>query len=937
MSLVAGADHGSAPVEGEMTELRRYVPHGALVAVILGVQLAGGLETFDRRVADARFSLVTREARSAVTVVMIDPRSLVELDVWPWPRGYHATVLENLLAAGATKVAFDVDFSSRSTADEDVLLERALEAAGGRAVLPVVGQPHEGGLPGGRMALTRPLPQFARHARLAAINVVPDSDGLTRRYPRGGQYFGQPVPSLAVTVLDGWQSDGAFQVDFGIDAASIPRLSYADVLADRFDREVVRGRAVLVGSTAVELGDQLSVPRYGTLPGALVQALAVESLAQDRDLGRTPPWLSVLLALGLGVLVVTVSELTSWRAALVLTAALVLGLLGASIVLQWVGRVLLDVAAPALTVVGVATLLLVQRVDRQAVGLLMMSRQVRESEHLMRHVVSHGFDAIVTLRDDGTVMTFNHVAQKMFDSTEQEAVGRNIADFIKLPHAETRARGPADARNHRALYETDGRSADGRRFPIELAVTWIVAEGARRRVMFLRDITERKAQQEALRYQATHDALTDLPNRNLLQERIEAALVAARRQSWQVAFLLLDLDRFKEINDSLGHHVGDLLLRKIARRLESTIRESDTIARLGGDEFAVLLPATGLEKARQLSRKLIQSLEEPFQVEGLSLQVETSVGITMYPEHGNASAVLVRRADVAMYVAKRERSGVAVYDPEQDFTSIRLLALTSDLRRAIQDGELKLHYQPKVSARTGLPAGVEALARWRHPEHGDIAPDEFIGLAEHSGLIRPLTRWVMDTALQQCAEWRRQGVDLSLSINLSARNLLDETLPKTLNDLLGATGLARGTLTLEITESVIMEDPVRAQEVLSEIHQLGVTISIDDFGTGYSSLGYLRNLPAEELKIDKSFVEEMDRRPEDWKIVRSTIELAHNLGLRVVAEGVQSRQVWDELKRLGCDIGQGYYFSRPLTAERVFEWYREREAQTVEATATEAG
>ena len=925
-----GAGH-----ERPVSHLRRYVPQGALIAVVIGMYLVGGLDPLDRRVTDARFSLVTREARSAVTVVTIDPRSLVELDVWPWPRGYHATVLEHLLAAGATKVAFDIDFSSRSTAEEDAEFEAALEAASGRAILPVFGQRHEGGLPGGRMAMTRPLPQFLRHARLAAINVVPDVDGLTRGYPRWGQYFGQPVPSLALAVLDGEQADGGFRIDFGIDVATIPRLSYVDVLAERFDPELIRGRAVVIGSTAVELGDQLSVPRYGTLSGSIVQALAVESLAQGRDLERTSPWMVVALALGLGVLVVKAAEMMSWRAALVLTGALVVTLLAGSLVLQLLGRLLLDVAAPVLTVAGVAALALVQRVDRQAVGLLTMSRQIRESEHLMRHVVAHSFDAIVTLREDGSVMTFNRVAQKMFGCTEEEAAGRRIAEFVKLPHAEARVRGPADPKTHRALYETDGRSADGRHFPIELAVTWIVAEGARRRVMFLRDITERKAQQEALRYQATHDALTDLPNRNLLQERIEEALVAARRQSWPVAFLLLDLDRFKEINDTLGHHVGDLLLRKIARRLESAIRESDTIARLGGDEFAVLLPATGLEKARQSARKLIQSLEEPFQVEGLTLQVETSVGITMFPDHGNAAPALVRRADVAMYVAKRARIGVAVYDPEQDFTSIRLLALTSDLRRAIQEGGLTLHYQPKISARTGLPAGVEALARWRHPEHGDIAPDEFVGLAEHSGLIRPLTRWVMETAIQQCAAWRRAGVELSLSINLSARNLLDESLPKTLHDLLSAANLPRGTLTLEITESVIMEDPTRAQEVLTELHDLGIVISIDDFGTGYSSLSYLRSLPAEELKIDRSFVQEMDRRPEDLKIVRSTIELAHNLGLRVVAEGVQSLKVWEELKRLGCDVGQGYYFSRPMPVARVAEWYQEREREAAEETVTE--
>jgi EAL domain-containing protein (putative c-di-GMP-specific phosphodiesterase class I) len=300
--------------------------------------------------------------------------------------------------------------------------------------------------------------------------------------------------------------------------------------------------------------------------------------------------------------------------------------------------------------------------------------------------------------------------------------------------------------------------------------------------------------------------------------------------------------------------------------------------------------------------------------------VETSVGITLYPEHGNAPASLIRRADVAMYAAKKERSGVMVYDPEQDFTSIRLLALTGDLRRAIHDNGLSMHVQPKISARDGSPIGVEALARWRHPAHGDIPPDEFIGLAEHSGLIQPLTEWVLETALRQCAAWRQEGLDLSMSVNLSARNLLDESLPSTVLSMLQSSEVPVNKLTLEITESVIMDDPHRALEVLTALNEIGVVISIDDFGTGYSSLGYLKKLPATEIKIDKSFVMEMDRNSDDQTIVHSTIELAHNLGLSVVAEGVSSRQTWDELKRLGCDFGQGYYFSRPLPSERLAQW-----------------
>jgi diguanylate cyclase (GGDEF)-like protein/PAS domain S-box-containing protein len=912
--------------------LERILPYAVIFAVVAVLYLAGGLEWIDRWAIDAKYRMTARDVEPRVVVVEIDSASLVDLGVRPGSPERHAMLVERLLGAGATRIALDVAVDLPAAREVESSDERILRAAGDRLVFPAsLGRIGQRGSAGDGFSVGS-LP-WARGAR-SAVRIYPtDGDGRVRRYPMTGSFLGQTLPSMAHALSDRRILADRFYLDFAIDPGDIPRLSWADVYRGTFDPDVVRGRAVVVTPTADEIVEQVRVPRFGAMPSGVVDALATQSLLTGRTLRRVDPLVGLMLTLALCLTLAGVRWRCSWGLGLVYGLAIAVGVLVLSAGIQRATPLLLDVSPLWLTLVGVYGYRVVRGYRFEKPRPVGSDKQTRELETLMRHVVTHSFDAIVTLRDDGTTMTFNRVAQKMFGYDEDEAIGRNIADFIRLPHAEERTSPQTVIRGtRRAIYETEGFCKDGRRFPVELAVTWIAAEGIRRRVMFMRDITERKAQQEALRYQATHDSLTDLPNRNLLHERLDEALAGARQHSWPVAFVLLDLDRFKEINDTLGHQVGDVLLRKIARRLEASVRDSDTIARLGGDEFAVLMPATGLDNAQQLARRLVTALEEPFQVEGLSLQVETSVGITLYPEHGNTPAALIRRADVAMYAAKKERQGITVYDPEQDFTSMRMLALTGDLRRAIHDNGLRLHFQPKISARTGQPLGVEALCRWRHPTHGDIPPDEFIGLAEHSGLIQSLTQWVLETALNQCARWEAKGIDLSMSINLSARNLMDEGLPESIRRLLESTRVDVRKLTLEITESVIMEDPARAMEVLTELNRLGIEISIDDFGSGYSSLGYLKKLPAAEIKIDKTFVMDMDRDSDDRTIVHSTIELAHNLGLKVVAEGVSSRQAWNELKRLGCDVGQGYYFSRPLPADRVARWYRESLEQA-ESTA----
>jgi diguanylate cyclase (GGDEF)-like protein len=435
--------------------------------------------------------------------------------------------------------------------------------------------------------------------------------------------------------------------------------------------------------------------------------------------------------------------------------------------------------------------------------------------------------------------------------------------------------------------------------------------------------TERVQAEEAVRHQATHDALTDLPNRVLLHARVTAALDDAPDDAGPLALLLLDLDHFKEVNDTFGHERGDALLQEVAARLRGVVRVSDTVARLGGDEFAVLLPGMDAAGAGRVAEAICATLDAPLRVEEQMLRVGASVGIALGPVHGVDGPTLLRRADVAMYAAKRARTGHAVYDPAQDGHSPERLALIGELRTAIERGALALHYQPQVDLTSGRVCGVEALVRWPHPERGLIPPDRFISLAEQTGLIEPLTQWVLAEAVRQCREWQRTGVLLTVSVNLSMWNLHDPVLPERVAGLLREHGVSPAWLRLELTESALMADPGRALDVLTRLAGLGVRLAVDDFGVGYSSLAYLKTLPVDELKIDKGFVRAMATDTADAAIVASTVELGHALGLRVVAEGIEDRVTWDALAEMGCDVAQGYYLSRPLAPDALAGWLRE--------------
>jgi diguanylate cyclase (GGDEF)-like protein len=427
-------------------------------------------------------------------------------------------------------------------------------------------------------------------------------------------------------------------------------------------------------------------------------------------------------------------------------------------------------------------------------------------------------------------------------------------------------------------------------------------------------------------HQANHDVLTGLPNRKFLLETLDKVLADADADTdagtgRRVGLFLLDLDRFKEVNDTLGHQMGDQLLGHVAARIRGALRPSDVVARLGGDEFAVLLPSiSDAAGATEVALRIQAALSEPYNFEGVLLELEASIGIALYPDHGADVSQLQRSADVAMYLAKDERSGIEVYSADKDQNSTTRLGLLGSLRQGIEGGQLELHYQPKVALSSGAVVGVEALVRWRHPHRGLIFPDEFIPLAERSGLMHRLTAYVVDAALEQAARWWAVGLEIPVAVNVSARDLHGTMLAETVGRGLARHGLPASALRLELTERVLMSEPARVADTLGALERLGVQLSLDDFGTGYSSLVLLQRLPVSEIKIDRSFVKRLLTSPDDTKIVRSIVDLAHALGIEAVAEGVETEEVWDLLDELGCDSAQGWYASRPLPADRATEW-----------------
>jgi diguanylate cyclase (GGDEF)-like protein/PAS domain S-box-containing protein len=534
-------------------------------------------------------------------------------------------------------------------------------------------------------------------------------------------------------------------------------------------------------------------------------------------------------------------------------------------------------------------------------------------------------DGVLVVGRDGVILNANEAAARWLTVDARALAGRTATELI--PGLE-RARAAAEEEGttqHEYVFETALRSACGDERFVEFVVSRLgpdkEASGA---VMAMRDVTERRLLEEELKQRALHDELTLLPNRALLREHLKELLALQRRNGGQVALLMLDLDRFKEINDTFGHSAGDEVLRTVAVRLRKALRGSDLVARLGGDEFAVVLPGCDAEHAVAVAFKLRDQVTAWLSVRERQVSVGTSVGVALGPLHGEDESTLLQHADVALYMAKDSPQGVAMYEAARDPNSPERLEFLADLRHAIENRDLCLYYQPVVHALSGGVARVEALARWPHPSGRLLEAREFIPLAEQQGLLADVTAWALDEALGQCREWQDAGWGAEVAVNLSAADLQDPSLVERVGAALSRHDVSADTLWVEITETSVMVRPERAGATLTDLRAAGVRISIDDFGVGHSSLAYVRALPAQELKIDRSFTSGAAAQAEDRAIVRAAVALGHDLGLTVTGEGVEDQAILDGLADLGCDCVQGYHIARPMPADEVLGWVRRR-------------
>lgn len=575
----------------------------------------------------------------------------------------------------------------------------------------------------------------------------------------------------------------------------------------------------------------------------------------------------------------------------------------------------------------------VRRKRRQAEALL------RESEERYRNLFETAHDIIQSVAPDGRFQFVNRAWLETMGYTLDEVKSLTLPDIILpelLDHCMELLHKVMNGEHFDNL-ETTFIAKNGQRVEVEGNISCRFVNGipvASQGVF--RNITQRKAQTAALEYQARHDSLTGLPNRFQLSQDLNQVIEETRISGKRMAFMLIDLDRFKEINDALGHEAGDMLLKQIAPRLSNALDTTVPVARLGGDEFGLLLPnINSMDKVFDAAKKVLTVIYQPFHLEGLNIQIGASIGIALYPDHSDDPHSMMRCADIAMYLAKKNGGGYNIYNPTLDIYSPRRLSLITSLRLAIQENQLVLHYQPKRNILTKKITGLEALVRWKHPQHGLVPPNEFIPLGEVSDLIMPLSYWVIDNTLRQLREWQDLGIDTKVAANISARNLQDNDLPNTIAALLEQHQIAPHHLELEITESAIIVDPLRALETLCRINELGVVLAIDDFGTGYTSLSHLRKLPISTLKIDFSFISQMLKSKDDAALVQSIIYLGHNLGMGVIAEGVENQATLDMLDTFKCDVAQGFFISPPMPAHEITAWLPTQVLSSTSPRATE--
>ncbi|WP_315743704.1 MULTISPECIES: EAL domain-containing protein [unclassified Bradyrhizobium] len=895
--------------------LKHLRPHILVLIALVTVGLSGWHEVLRNGLDDLRLAWDQRQASGEIAIVAIDARSITRIGAWPWPRTLHAELLHQLVRAGAQDIAFDVDFSAPSNPLSDLAFSEALREADGSVLLPTFKQPAANDPTA--LHINRPLPQFEANAWPVLVNVTVSPDGRVRRYRFGEKLDGNFVPSMAAALTgQSFASDSSFLIDFGIAPASVLRVSYADVIdGDPATLAQLRGKKVIIGGTALELGDRFSVPNGKIVSGPLLQALAAESILQGRTLRATSSAVTLAgLAVILTLMMLTWRRLAAgWRALFLVGTAISIEAVALWLHVRY--ALIVDSSLLQIAVVVYLATIALDEIDFR--GLL---RRVAENR-FQRIAMSLG-DGLVCTDRDGLITLWNPGATAIFGYQPAEMVGQPLRMLCADPAVDIElftTRDAAQAQTPAAsgsVVEFEARRKDGESFPAEASVSaWHGPDGLQYGTI-LRDISVRKREAERIRYLAEHDALTGLFNRITLQARINAMLSAADARDRDIALLVIGLDGFHQINDTLGHAYGDLVLKGVAERLTAEIGDTGIVARLSGDEFAIAVPCAAVGgTVAELAEHVARLFDLPLQAGPRQHHVKVSIGVAVHPEGGRTADELLGNSHLAFCRAKSVRRGSHVIFEETIRSELETrLTLEAELALAVERNEFELFYQPQVNLLDGRPIGAEALIRWRHPTRGLVPPGVFIPVVNTSALSEAVAGWVLVTACRQARQWELAGTPVRVGINLSPSQLHAGDLAATVGKLLHETGLSPALLELEVTEDILLHDEPRALDIFKRLKALGISIVFDDFGTGYASLSYLKKFRLDGLKIDRSFVLDILTDSDDAAIVGSTVSLSRQLGLAVIAEGIENQATADLLLRLGCEHGQGYFFGKPMPA-----------------------
>jgi len=918
-----------------------------LAGITLGLLYDDSLKRWDNLFYDGLIRFMGHPAPEDVVIIGIDDQSLNALGRWPWPRDRHAELINILSRFGAKIIGFDILFSEPDVSDPDgdVTLAAAMRR-NGRVVLPVA---YEQLSPIGFTEIL-PLPTFTEAAAgLGHVEVPLDEDGIQRGlFLRAGlsapywptfalsmlEQAGEPAKHLPAPRIDkhkplaapyAWIGDQPVLISFSGPPGHFEHISYVDVLHGRVSPERLRNKFVFVGVTASGLPRRFSTPASGIrrqMSGVEVHANVLDALRRGEVFQRVDFVQRLLMTLLLVLSPLAFYYYLSPRGAFLATCVVLIVTVILSGLSLWMLHLWIPPAIPLVVVSLSAPLLSWIRLENAGQALFLEKERAQVTLHSIG-------DAVITTDAEGIVEYMNPVAETLTGYAFSEAQGQ---PFNAVFHAMD------EVTHERMIYpitlcisEQEGRSlpesilllsASGQEYILHVSVKPIRAESRAVlgiAVAFSNTTSARQAARE-LEFQATHDALTQLPNRYLLFDRLKHAFQKAERHQKQVALLFLDLDDFKKVNDGYGHTTGDMLLIEVVERLKFSGRAEDTLARLGGDEFVVVLENLDDETvAATVAQKILEALKPAFPLDGHDLFVGGSIGISLYPKDGCDPETLLKNADTAMYRAKETgRNRFQFYTGDMNIRVVTRLVMEEDLRRAIKEGELQAYYQLLVGAVEKQITGVECLLRWQHPKRGLISPAEFIPLAEETGLIIPIGEWVMRTACEQTRRWRQLGFPIHrVAVNLSPSQFSQKSFTETVARTLQETQLPSQCLGLEITEGIIMKDVEAAVETLHTFKAMGIHIAIDDFGTGYSSLSYLKSFPIDHLKIDQSFVRDVITDTNDAAISQAIIAMAHSMNLHVTAEGVETEAQAAFLKLNGCDEMQGYHYCRPVSEEEM--------------------